>query len=363
MPNSRHLPASLRYFKARFRTVTRPAFWGTAIFLSVIGLVIREYWSHPNFLRYLQNTQAADTQNQSNPEISKEDRAIAADIDNSPLLLQDVDKSIPPALTLKPSEKPAAPNKSLFEDVVGKKPTGSDNTTSLNTPVTPPLSSLKIDNPFLQDAQNSLRMGGWSDSRRYSGTTPLTNSPAQATSNLGISSANSANQNQNPAPVSALQSAFNQPTINNQSASPSQRPASPNTFNQQLPTNTLPSQSPSLPPTTGMNTGSLYSQPTVVNTPPIYTQPTAGYAPQNPYSNMGGGQVGNNAIASPTVPQPISPTTPGNIAPNTLPTTNQGFNSTTPLAPSTSLGNSSLQPQPLPQSGLASPPLGGTSGQ
>lgn len=93
MPQRHYPPAYLRYLKARLWNLARPSFWGTAIVLSVVGLVIKEYWTNPDFLAKSQTNPVASPQQPVDSSLSAEDKAIAADIDNLPVLYNDARKT------------------------------------------------------------------------------------------------------------------------------------------------------------------------------------------------------------------------------------------------------------------------------
>jgi hypothetical protein len=82
-----------RYFIARFRPLTRPVFWAPAIVLMLVMLFTWEFWTRPEFLSYLGIQSSAETDENA---LSAEDRAIGADIDTLPLLLNDVGISASP---------------------------------------------------------------------------------------------------------------------------------------------------------------------------------------------------------------------------------------------------------------------------
>lgn len=99
--SSQHTPASVRYLKARLRPLGRPAFWlSTAVMLG-LALILWESVTNPDWLESLQtrltNSENA-TRNQDQEaeeltttadgtELTAEELAIAADIDNVSLLL------------------------------------------------------------------------------------------------------------------------------------------------------------------------------------------------------------------------------------------------------------------------------------
>ncbi|KAM3092546.1 hypothetical protein ACKFKF_31210 [Phormidesmis sp. 146-12] len=76
-----------RYLIARLRPLTRPVFWAPAIVLMLVMLFTWEFWTRPEFLSYLGIQSGAETDENA---LSAEDRAIGADIDTLPLLLNDV---------------------------------------------------------------------------------------------------------------------------------------------------------------------------------------------------------------------------------------------------------------------------------
>ncbi|NRB06224.1 MAG: hypothetical protein HRU34_01860 [Richelia sp.] len=43
----RYPPGYLLYFKAQVWNLANPSFWVSAIFVSVVGIVIYQYWNHP----------------------------------------------------------------------------------------------------------------------------------------------------------------------------------------------------------------------------------------------------------------------------------------------------------------------------
>jgi hypothetical protein len=97
--------SSLRFFKARLTPFTKPMFWGSATILTLLGVTIWQYWQHPEWIgtnnieqpsTIRNNTANQDSNNivanpsKSIPQLSEEDLAVAADIDNSELLLEEI---------------------------------------------------------------------------------------------------------------------------------------------------------------------------------------------------------------------------------------------------------------------------------
>ncbi|MEH2162540.1 MAG: hypothetical protein V7K38_16220 [Nostoc sp.] len=362
-------PAYLRYLKARLLNLGRPGFWVTAIFLSVLGLVTWEYWSNPDIFAYKQKNQVA-SQTPVDSSLSQENRAIAADIDNLPVLFNDFEQaslSLPPNT---PNEKAKdTESKSLLEDVINKQ--NSTSAAKLN-----PASGVNGDtspiakNPFVVQTENLLRAGTADNNNQFLGFKSF-NAPSEATgeeqtsSNLGIGFTNQTNKNQNSVSISPLQAALNQST-NQKLSSFNGNPTVPNGLGQVSdskttltpPINSLTSQN-SLPvtgstpatgytstntnlqqnPSNNLNNGQVLPN-TGLNTGTSYTS-TGTNLPQNPYNNLNNGQVLPNVAP---VTSPVTSTAPSNISPYSSQIPNQGV--VTPIN-----GNYGLQqPMQPPQS-------------
>ena len=397
MSPRRYPPAYLRYLRARLWNLGRPAFWGTAIFLSVLGLGIREYWANPDFLTFLQNNKQAATQKAADTSLSNEDRAIAADIDNLPVLINDAKQS---NLLIVPSTRKEKgqdnKSKSLLDDLISKQQEAAKNAKSNPVRIVDNVAASKVTNPFVAQAESLLQAGTANSGSQLFGIKSSNTSSVQpgiagSSSNLGIGLPNQINNNQNPAPISALQTAINEST---------QKPSSLNntnsnqtsTIGRSLPSNDLPNQdfsantqlntNPNAPisttgyqkPTLTNQPQNLYtnfpgSQPTVTNQPQNYytnssqlgtnyTQPIVTNQPPNYYGNF------NNVQPLPSVVTPSSTVSPGtyaapnNIAPYSPQAPNQGT-----IQPSNQVGygngnlNPSLPQTQSPQSNLTVPPL------
>jgi hypothetical protein len=397
MSPQRYPPAYLRYLRARLWNLGRPAFWGTAIFLSVLGLGIREYWADPDFLTFLQNNKQPAAQKPPDSSLSDEDRAIAADIDNLPVLINDAKQSnllIAPSIRKEKSQENES--KSLLDDLISKQQEAAKNAKSNPVGIRDNVPAAKVTNPFVAQAESLLQAGTANSGSQLFGVKSSNTSSVQpgiagSSSNLGIGSANQINNNQNPLGISALQTAINEST---------QKPSSLNstTFNQtntierSLPSNDLPNQDFST--NTQLNTNpnapistTGYTQPTVTNQPQnLYTnfpasQPTLTNQPQNNYTNSSGLGTNytqpivtnqspnyygnfNNIQPLPSVVTPTSAVSPGtyaapnNIAPYSPQAPNQGT-----FQPSNQVGygNGNLNPNLLqtksPQSNLTVPPV------
>jgi hypothetical protein len=379
MSPHRYPPAYLRYLRARLWNLGRPAFWGTAIFLSVLGLGIREYWANPDFLTFLQNNKQPAAQKSADSSLSDEDRAIAADIDNLPVLINDAKQSnllIAPSTRKEKSQENKS--KSLLDDLISKQQEAAKNTKSNPVGIVNNVPTAKVTNPFVAQAESLLQAGTANSGSQLFGIKSSNTSSVQpgiagSSSNLGIGSPNQINNNQNPTPISALQTAINESTqkpstLNNSNSDQT------STIGRSLPSNDLPNQDFSA--NTQLNTNpnapistTGYTEPIVTNQPQNnytnssqlgtnYTQPIVTNQLPNYYGNF------NNIQPLPSVVTPTSTVSqetyaaPNNIAPYSPQAPNQGT-----VQPSNQVGygngnlNPSLPQTQSPQSNLTVPPV------
>lgn len=213
------LPASVRYFKARFRPFTRPAFWASLSVLSLIGLFAWEAWQHPDWLfkNPEEATPIADT------TLSKEDSAVAADIDSLPVLMQELDSadvSIPATRLNQPPQsqgflddflnRQAAEAAKASDDAIATQrptiqlntydplgvqtqpPSGSDNVSPGGYQATPQNSST-LQTPSVAPA-NPLQAA----LDRYAGTNPTTSVQNQTPTNIPGANTNNLGQRTQP---------------------------------------------------------------------------------------------------------------------------------------------------------------------
>jgi hypothetical protein len=379
MSPHRYPPAYLRYLRARLWNLGRPAFWGTAIFLSVLGLGIREYWANPDFLTFLQNNKQPAAQKSADSSLSDEDRAIAADIDNLPVLINDAKQSnllIVPSTRKEKSQDNKS--KSLLDDLISKQQEAAKNAKSNPVGIVDNVPASKVTNPFVAQAESLLQAGTANSGSQLFGIKSSNTSSVQpgiagSSSNLGIGSPNQINNNQNPTPISALQTAINESTqkpstLNNTNSDQT------STIGRSLPSNDLPNQDFSA--NTQLNTNpnapistTGYTEPIVTNQPQNnytnssqlgtnYTQPIVTNQLPNYYGNF------NNIQPLPSVVTPTSTVSqetyaaPNNIAPYSPQAPNQGT-----VQPSNQVGygngnlNPSLPQTQSPQSNLTVPPV------
>jgi hypothetical protein len=393
MKNRRYPPAYLRYLKARLMNLGRPSFWGTAIFLSVVGLVIQEYWANPNLFgeRRDNGVTASDPLTAS---LSAEDRAIAADIDNLPLLFGINEQlSLPTPTNNPPDDK----SKNSLLDAASKQQSTEQKskpiTNSLNT-----LATSENQNLFVSQTQNLLRFGA-TDNNHLLGFKSLDSSAESTAANanspvVGTGLVNQTNQipnNNSPNSLTTVVNPTNNQnlsTINRATSSPI-NPLSNSSYGgiiQTAPSNISPNQSfspstglnsptnliqptgynnfnnsQSFSPSTGLNPSTNYIQPNTPNLQPginnnLNVQPLSsstglnarpGYIQPDSNNNLNNSQVSPNQVQ---VTTPVITRTSPIIGPYTIRNPSPGvMTNTTPLVPN-SYGNSIWQqPNQLPQ--------------
>lgn len=401
MRNRRYPPAFLRYLKPRLMNFTRPGFWGTAIFLSLVGLVIKEYSIRPSLLTGGASKPVA-TQPQPNSTLTAEDRAIVADIDNLPILNYDSAQVLEE--TLEAAEVNSQPkknnNKNPLEEALSKQKTASEaQANALKTPA----STQKTNNPFLTQADKLLQLTNVQQNNRFSSLNAL-NSPSLQLVNTDLySNSNQANTRRRDVTddrrvtINPLEAALNQTNVNqnsqyltnaystlsplptslNQSFNSNQSNISnitnsnfnsTNSFGQSLSVNTLnrlPNQGftqPYTPSTNLMTTGinsatntTGFAQPNT-SSASFVAQPTVTTSPQGNYSNFNNNQpLTNTAITTPvTTIQTYSSVTPPqtNVSPNTQiggsAITNQGLQQPSQVQPYNNLPSPAQIPNPYP---------------
>jgi hypothetical protein len=278
-------PAYLRYLKARLWNLGKPGVWGTALFLSVVGLVIRGYWFNPNVLTSPKNAVAPLNTKSS---LSAEEKAIAADIDNLPVLLNDVEKTSLPISQSTPQEDSQIKNsKNLFEDAISQQPSSNNGKSNSGLGIVNDISPSPEKNLFVLQTENILRFGTVDSASQSLGVKSI-NPPSQATqtaetsSKLGVGLVNQTDKNQNMnsiKPPSQTQSNFNSPTSTQINSSESYGGVMQN-----------------FRPNSSTNTS--YIQPTVGNQLPSQVQPI-------PVTNITPYSIQNFK------PNAIVPTTPG----------------------------------------------------
>jgi hypothetical protein len=223
MSHRRYPPAYFRYLKARLWNLARPGFWGTAIFLSVVGLVIKEYWARPDFLTQRNNSQIAnDTSQPANSSLTPEDKAIAADIDNLPLLVQESGSdNLPLGGSNSNQNDRVKKETSLLEELINTNETEKNDTQSKSDDANPPSTTQKLENPFLTQADKLLQLNSQSSSQ-FPGNNTSTQGfsqqgVAQTSLNFGAELGSGVNSAQNTLSQSPLQTALDRAVSPNQS--------------------------------------------------------------------------------------------------------------------------------------------------
>ncbi|MEH2009508.1 hypothetical protein [Nostoc sp.] len=375
MPHRHYPPAYLRYLRARLLwNLKRPGFWAAGIFLSVVGLVTWQYWSNPDIFVYKQKNQVA-SQKPADSDLSAENRAIAADIDNLPVLFNDFEQATLSATANTPKENTQGKKSNdLLDDIINKQKSGTDTKLNPGLGIVNGDTSPAVENPFVVKTENLLRTGTVDSNNQFLGLKTL-NAASQPTggeqtsSSLGIGLTNQTNNNQNSLSISPQQAALNQSInqkLSNFNGTATQTNASGRGSDTGVtlmpPINSLPSQN-SLP-STGLTAGTGYTS-TGTNLPQNpysnlnngqllpsnglttgigYTS-TGTNLPQNPYNNLNSGQVVPNL--APVTP-PVTSVAPTNIPPYSSQSQSQGV--VTPTNP-VGYGNYGLQqPTQLPQS-------------
>ncbi|OKH31980.1 hypothetical protein NIES2101_41060 [Calothrix sp. HK-06] len=331
MSNRRLSSPYVRYLKARLWNLARPGFWGTAIFLSVIGLTIREFWMRPDMLASRQSKPVA-TQPQANSTLTAEDRAIAADIDNLPILAHDSQQTEESALDIaEPISQPKKGNQNPLQEALKNQNISNTVKSNSNPAVsTAPAPSFKYDNPFLTQAQNLLQFGNALRDRN--------------SRSAGLNAANSSNQAQSNEPDSILSQGFN-PTNSTQRlvASGSLEAALNSSSLTPLPTQTPFNQIISRSQlTTQPSNNNFNTAPQAINNsvlPTQFVQPNITTQPSTYYSNFNG--------ANPTqIPTYTNPSTINSVQSVTSYSNVNGASTTTQQTFNTQpLPNSTLLPQ------------------
>lgn len=327
MSNHRYPPAYLRYLKARLWNLGQPGFWVTAIFLSVLGLGIREYLSNPDVLTDKQS-QEVSTPKPFYTSLSQEEQAIAADIDNLPVLLNDATQQNLSVIPSNLQTNTQVEKSESFENAIKQQSSASNTTSNSSVGLVNSASVPEEKNPFVSQAENLMHLG---TSYGNSQTSSEQTGSAKTAFNGGMGLANQTDKSQNVVTISPLQAAINQSTQQNLSSVNGATATQTNTMGSPLyggatvtpPSNGLPSQT--LPSNTGLNSATGYIQPTITNQFP------------NSYNNN---QALPNVPPAIPVTPPVTSAVPNNIATYSMQTPNSS--NINPVG----YGNYGLQQQP-----------------
>ncbi len=338
-------PAFWRYLKARLWNLARPSFWGTAIFLAVVGMGLYEYWTNPDFLNGWQQ-KSANSSPLAESSISNADKSILADIDNLSVLLNDREKGnfSSTALITTPTNRKAN-RKTLLDDLTTTSNNLQNKTKSKSNIVeTNPISNLQIENPFLTQAENLLK-GNKSQTKNNSlginfFSQNYLNPQLTTTPIVGLDLHSKTITNPHVPITSPLQAAINKsiqpnPTRNNFSINNSLNQPGVNNTSLQSPginnlsgvtSYTQPLQIQQQPNTSNFNSG--YTQPGLTNQQlnklPTNQQLNTGYSQPQPMINLNPTQQSNTGYIQSGLKQKQQ--TPTQTLPQvTSPSTNQGI--------------------------------------
>ncbi len=351
MPNRHYPPAYLRYFKARLLNLAKPSFWVTAIFLSVIGLVIREYWFNPNILTYNQNEEVTAVQS-DNSDLSAEDRAIVADIDNLPALFEDLEQGNLPITATIPPVTFQANNQDNSPKEVNKQQSANSAASSSELSTLNITSPNPVKNPFVSEAENLLQSGTFNIGNQSLGISSLTASSQPTATGISGIGVNQTDNSQNTDSMGFSQSPLNPSSQQNLSVLNGETANQINSLGQtsaggimQTPPKTGFNAATGIPPTVAIpnsqplnsfnNVNSIQSLPSPVQPTPVISPVTSGIqtgietnaapysleppSPNNarPISPVVADQNGNLIWRSPTEQmQPNSPNSPQTPAQN-----------------------------------------------
>jgi len=228
----KRFPTSVRYLIARLRHWTQPAVWAPLAVLCAGGLFIWEVSVNPERLSIDGEEEVATNNPASLSGLSAEDTAIAAEIDSSPVLVNQFNGSTASELNLLNSS--VVKSQGLFEelrdrDLETPQPSSAPNRVGSSGFLPLPNSA----NPDVEAGNNnpensSLPSSNATSALSLSGSGRLTSGiktinpesggTATATLSQASSDANSGKQNENSLPLSPLQAAMKKYVVANTSA-------------------------------------------------------------------------------------------------------------------------------------------------
>lgn len=345
MPNSRRLPASLRYFRARLAILRRPMLWGSASVLLLAVWFLAEYWNYPS--RFVQVTGSlpadnlADSADDSATVENQTSEAPAppalldpfASVDESPVPATSQPATLPVPPVANPSGNvldalilPASPQRagssgarSSFNSATStsQNPFVSSGGASLgqsSLSSLPEVNLLPVAPNALPTSASSSAAPNAPDDRapssnplqtaldRYGGLAGGQSLPAPASPSATVPA------NPAPSPVSEPGEQIYSPLALPRQAVPQPLPGQPSPFQTLSQPQYLPQTSPP-PGTTGYTLPSLFQSPTVSNLGDRVTVPASGSV--SPLFAPPSAALPNSFSPSPTVqPQFSQPTQP-----------------------------------------------------
>lgn len=151
MPPIKKLPNSIRYLKARFSHLTKPLVWGPIGVASLVLLFAWELSVHPEWL-IIEDDDDLPLNSNSITELSPEEAAIAADIDNSSVLREELETY--KQLKINPLVIPTENLLGQLQGETQKKYTSEQSTTEPEQYLTDPEPEAKINNFLNQTPAN-----------------------------------------------------------------------------------------------------------------------------------------------------------------------------------------------------------------
>lgn len=341
-----HRPTSLSQLRAKLRPLIKPQVWGTLTVLSVLGFGTWAYFNHPEWLALTEDQQTigpTNTASEMQPDISAEDKAIGADIDNLSVLQQELSVSDSNPIDLNGENNQT---ENLFDEFIKKKESAPTNTSvsgeksTASANITNPLATKAVE-PFGKGS--IFPSGNWIGVQSHPKTTETSDNALDSTN-----SANSVNGNSPRSAVNPLQSALDRSNKTGNNSTTQNNDPNTSPLQSALDRNSTPSQ----------NTNGLKQQDSTNNLSPtaIPGQTTTPVSPNygsNGYSTF----PQTTAPSSSTVPGATGYNTPAynnNYTPNsytyltqpqtvqTAPVPAQTNPSLTPTTPS-NLGQSPFQ--------------------
>ncbi|MBD2595981.1 hypothetical protein H6G74_16835 [Nostoc spongiaeforme FACHB-130] len=371
MSNRHYPPAYLRYLKARLWNFSKPAFWGTAIFLSVLGLVIREYWTNPDAFTGKQDGEVTTPQ-ADNSSLSAEDKAIAADIDNLPVLYNDVEQAETQAIVSSPTDnsKPKK-GKDFLQDVINKQKSSKNTKSTSILGISGATSGFDSKNPFVAQTESLLQFGIQNGSGNQllnsssqpqgstnnpyavgTGTNQTPNNPYNSITPSATTLPTSTNPYNSITPsTTTLPTSTNQTTtsnINSATANPgnsfgqtpytglSQNLSNINGTTTNFSNNSGRTSYTSIPQSLPTNTQNFLPNSSL-NSGTSYIQPSIPSQPTNYYNGVNTAQPLTNSVPSINTTQPINSVAPTNTTPSAV--QNSSAYIVTPAAPASYQNN------------------------
>ncbi|MEG4485729.1 hypothetical protein [Microcoleus sp. D2_18a_B4] len=232
MSNFKRFPTSVRYLIARLRHWTQPAVWAPLAVLCAGGLFIWEVSVNPERLSIDGEEEPASNTPASLSGLSAEDTAIAAEIDSSPVLVNQFNGSTASELNLLNSS--VVKSKGLFEELRDRELETPEPSSAPKRVGSSGLVSLpNLANPAVEAGNNNPQNSSLPSSNATSGLSlsgsgrltsgiktiePESRGTATATLSQASSDANSDKQNENSLPLSPLQAAMKKYVVANTSA-------------------------------------------------------------------------------------------------------------------------------------------------